>query len=760
MIENIKNNDLIITPNNIKMNILKEIAHSKQILNIKFMTLEEFKKNYFGTYSKKAIYYLIKKHNLKYEIALKYLDNIFYNAKEIKPYYTELKENELIIENKMFKKSLKSIVIIDYAIDPYLKNILDKYNTRYITTPQKEYTPKIYEFSTQEAEVSFIATKICELLKTVNINDIYLINTSSYINDIKRIFKQYNLPINLETSTNIYGTTSVKTFLNRLKETKNIQESLENLPQNDIYNAIISVLNDYAFLENVDEDFIETITGELKRKKIRAAKLENAISVCELSEMKDGKYYFLLGFNQGTFPQIYQDNDLIKDKEKEKLGISTSVMKFKTAKQKLKNNLKSNKNLTISYRLRDKYNSYYPSPLIQELGLKEIKNPEISHTYSNAYNQKILTEYLDNYVKFGEINKDLKTLYTTYQTIPYMKYENDFKGNIQKELENYLKENYFLSYSSLNNYFHCTFKFYIQNILKIDKFEQNFSALIGSLFHECLSQMYKENFDLDKCYNNYLKDTPLTHKEKFFIKKLKPVLENVIETIQKQEKYSELNQTLTEQKIILDTNNSTIKFKGFIDKIKYKEEDGKVLMAIIDYKTGYLPSSLDNITYGFNLQLPVYIYLTTKGLHKNVQIVGFYLQKILNTPSTDSKQEDEEKKLKLDGYTINNENLISKFDKTYQSSKVIKGMSTTKSGFSHYTKLVTLEDIENINQIVEEKINEVTNTLKEGIFKVNPKRLDDKLIGCEYCKFKDLCFRKEENIINIKTQKFGGEKNA
>ena len=56
MIEHINNNDLVIAPLNIKNQILKEVSNKKLILNINFMTLEEFKDNYFGSYKPGAIY--------------------------------------------------------------------------------------------------------------------------------------------------------------------------------------------------------------------------------------------------------------------------------------------------------------------------------------------------------------------------------------------------------------------------------------------------------------------------------------------------------------------------------------------------------------------------------------------------------------------------------------------------------------------------------------------------------------------------------
>ena len=109
--------------------------------------------------------------------------------------------------------------------------------------------------------------------------------------------------------------------------------------------------------------------------------------------------------------------------------------------------------------------------------------------------------------------------------------------------------------------------------------------------------------------------------------------------------------------------------------------------------------------------------MTKNGLHKNIKITGFYLQKILNNSSVDCDdvEEDLRKKLKLDGFTIDDEDLINKFDSSYENSEVIKGMSVTSKGFSRYAKLVSSENIEKISSLVDEKTIEFNKEIKEGI---------------------------------------------
>ena len=54
--------------------------------------------------------------------------------------------------------------------------------------------------------------------------------------------------------------------------------------------------------------------------------------------------------------------------------------------------------------------------------------------------------------------------------------------------------------------------------------------------------------------------------------------------------------------------------------------------------------------------------------------------------------------------------------------------------------------------------------IRNADFKINPKRIGKDLIGCQYCKFQDICFRREEDIVSFKEYKkldfLGGEEDA
>lgn len=93
---------------------------------------------------------------------------------------------------------------------------------------------------------------------------------------------------------------------------------------------------------------------------------------------------------------------------------------------------------------------------------------------------------------------------TSYPDINYNTYDNRYIKVEFDDLYKYLNGKSNLSYSAMNNYYLCAFRFYIANILKLDPFVDTFAAFLGSLFHDCLSKMYNEGFDLRTEYDKYL----------------------------------------------------------------------------------------------------------------------------------------------------------------------------------------------------------------------------------------------------------------
>ena len=761
MLEKIPNHSLVIIPNNLKNKLLKEISQNKKLINIKMMTKEEFIQNYYGKIKTEATYFLMKEFHLNFSVAQKYLKNIFVNHPKIKKYYDYLMANNLIEKNPLFNP--KNITIIGYPdLEPYLLNELKKYNLNITEETKNDYLPKVYEFSTMQDEIAYVATQIAENLKTKSPSEIFITGlTNDYIPELKRIFSLYKIPLNINNKISIYSTSAVQTFLKNLTENKDLNIALEKTPNGEVKNKIIDLLNQYNL--PVDETYLTIIKEKLKKLTIPAKKYDNAVNVISLNEINDkDKIYYILGFNQELIPKIYKDDDLIADDEKPQYNLLTSTKKNIIQKKVTERLIKSSPNITITYKLKDTFSTYYPSSLISELNLEVIKNPDIKYIYSNLFNKLTLSKYLDDYLNYNQKDKNLDILWSNYSNIDYGTYDNKYHQINKENLMTYLQNKLTLSYTSLNNYSLCPFKYYANNILKLDPYEETFPILIGNLFHYCLSHLYDENFNLETEYRKYLKDKELSPKEKFYLKRLYKVLEKDIEIIKKEETHTTYNKHLTEKKLTISkSQNPEINFTGIIDKVSYNENHA----IITDYKTGSVTATLDNLNYSLNMQLPIYLYLI-KNSNLGYNVMGIYLQKLLNTPALDSENPDKEiaDNLKLSGYTVNDEDIIQEIDDTYENSELIKGLKKTKNGFSSYSKLLNYEDFDKIYQITEDNINKTIKNILEGNFEIKPKRIDNENISCKNCPFKDLCFFKEEDIKNLKNTKIteilGGEENA
>jgi len=748
---------ILLIPNKIKKEIIKEARKKYYNYNIKFMSLEDFIKKITFNYNNKTIYLLMKKFSINYDTAIVYLTNIYYisdNLKnnkmakliEIKKY---LDENNLLIYNNIFKNYIedKEIYIYGYDyIDKYSLQILNKLNYKIINKTYNKYPIKeIYYSDSIEEEVIFVANKIAKLIKkNIDINNIKIIASNEYTETIKRIFKLYNIETNIATGS-IYSTYECKKILNNLE---NLEEIINKIEDINIKNKIINILNNYSFIDNKKE-VKDLIIREFKNTYIEKDSIGIQLTTLE-DPITDNDYVFFMGFNKENIPKIYKDNEYFSDKEKSILNIDTSIELNIKEREATKNKLQNIKNLTITYKLYDSSNNYTKNDLFDEIENIKIINKD--YTHSNILNKILLTKKLDNLTKYNIKEENLDLLSSNYK-IPYMEYDNNYKKIDKKLLYKYLDNNLVLSYTSFDNYNRCKFKYYLNNILKINIIKDDFAIIIGNICHYVLSNIDEEDFDPYIYFDNYVNNQrEFTKKEQFFISIIREELPFIVETIKKQLTYSTLDKKMYEEKVYVNFDKKIkVTFMGIIDKILYKEEDGHTILAVIDYKTGSTDIKLDYKEYGIGMQLPIYLYLSSNMKLKNIKVAGFYLQKILskNLDNTKDYQTAKENTLKLEGYSTNNENILSKFDTTYSDSKLIKSMKTSNNGFYSYSKVLSEDEISNLIKDTESQINKSIDQILDANFEIDPKIINGENVSCNFCEYKDICYRREKNLNYI-----------
>jgi len=790
IIDEIKDNTVIICENNYKKKLLKELSNQKLFLNVKFFTKKEFLKKYLFSFDEKTLFYLISKYNLKVDIAKMHLNNLYYicdknkyiSSKLQRLVYLkkELDENHLLTYDSDFKQSISKFNFIVWGyeyLDNYELEIFNSLNAVIYTDDSEYGVNKVYEFTFLEEEVNYVAKEICKLIISgVEINKIKIANISEdYYNTLTRIFKFYNIPVKVPYKNTLYSNLITQTFLENYDS--NLYKALESIKNKDskIVNKIIDICNKYVFIDDFNK-VKELIVHDLKNTNISNFNLKNYVEIVDYNEPFTDEYVFLMNFNTGNIPKLLKDESYITDNIKYEVNAKSITEINKEIKNYTISKIKNIKNLVITYKLKSDKNEFYPSFLIDTLNLKVEKGPNnLLESYSLLNDKINYARKIDNYLKYGDLEDNYYIYQNTLKDIGYGTYDNKYTKIDSTLLNEYLNTRLVLSSSSLNNYNKLATRYYIANILKLDKYEESFEAFIGSIFHDVLEKCFIYNLNVTDEVNNYIKDhnKVLSIKERFFVNKVINDINYVIDVLKEQNKHISMDKMLYEKNIVIDKSRDgvNVEFIGFVDKILYKENGNNTLVSIIDYKTGFIDIELKYVPYGLSLQLPIYLYLVkNSNLFVNPKFVGFYLQYILDKDITRTlnKSYDSQKKdnLKLMGYSLSDADYLGKFDDTFNNSEIIKGMKTKADGnFSSYSKVLNEEQIDKLIDLTEKNIDGAISDILNAKFDINPKKIgyfND--VGCKYCKFRDLCFRKEENykiLDEVENLDFlGGDKNA
>ena len=743
---------LIICPNDIKLQLL---STNNELTNIKYMTKSEYLNKYYFSYDDRALYYLMDKYNLNVDVVKVYLNSL-YTINEDKDYKDEklkyLKEikidlisNKLLTYSPTFKKYLDSFDIEVkgyYDLDLFEEKALNykfTYKDSNINVP-------VIEYQTLEEEVNGICIKIINLINNgVDINKIYLTNISEeYLYTIKKLFNYYKIPINLNLKNSIYSSKIVNNYL---------LEGILNIEDTSITNRkLVSVINSLTDLDKSTDTYKKILIDKLKNTYYPPIKYNNAVEIKDLftNVFFDDEYVFVLGFNQDSLPKVRKDIDYISDNIKEEVDMYST--KYLNKKDIVKYLLSKIPNLYLSYKLESAFNEYFPSSLIKELDLEVIKEEKDNYQYSNIYNKIRLTEMLDRYNLYNEKDNLLDLLNSHYK-IPYNTYNNVFTGiNNDLYIRSIIRP-LRMSYTSLNSYNECAFKYYLKYVLKVDSYEDTFEAFIGSMYHKILSLYKRTNFDFEKEYNKYLETRELSLKEKLLLVRIKKELLEFINVLKDQEDYTTYNDELYEQeaKVTIDKKVS-VEFIGYIDKIMYRKNIEDTYFSIIDYKTGTIDTHIEPMKYGLHMQLPVYLYLIHYGkVFANPIFTGIYYQNILFKYTTWSNKLEKEEKTKyyLNGYSTDQLDILESFDRTYKDSEYIKSMKySTDKGFSSYSKVIDNDTLYKLIKYTKNEINTKLDDILNSNFIINPKSYAGKNVACEYCKFKDICYMNDSDIVN------------
>jgi ATP-dependent helicase/nuclease subunit B len=355
----------------------------------------------------------------------------------------------------------------------------------------------------------------------------------------------------------------------------------------------------------------------------------------------------------------------------------------------------------------------------------------------------------------------------------------------------------------------CEFSHFLKYALQLkerDVFEFT-AADIGNILHEAIKEFSNSLSDKDidsltkeeindaadaafeKAYQNGRNNADSSTSRAFDMMRLKMINRTTALCMVEQIRQSEFVPFAFEKEFVVNG------VKGTIDRIDICKSDIETFLRIIDYKSSSRKLKLDQLRYGVQLQLPLYLAAAkdivrpvVKGLSEAAGMYYYGMGSSMVEVNYMEQEVDDEKRIsefKLNGISRKEPEILRLLDKNLDgpgTSSNIINVSINKNDkkgdkelkLSKYSSVASADDFKNIEDYTRYLLKKFRKEIESGSAKIDPKEVAGS-DSCEFCEFASICkfdekipgFRKlrcvektnEENIKLMIEELFGGNKN-
>ncbi|WP_455790458.1 helicase-exonuclease AddAB subunit AddB [Clostridium butyricum] len=390
-----------------------------------------------------------------------------------------------------------------------------------------------------------------------------------------------------------------------------------------------------------------------------------------------------------------------------------------------------------------------------------------------------------------------REVYKWYKDSPEYenKVKNIFKGLDYSNLKNHVNKNnlrelyanedgkLMFSVSRLEKYAECPFSYFVQYGLKAKnrKIYEFTPPDLGSFVHDILdlftNRVKKEGILWSELNNERCKDIVSnlidirlseqtnsilnsSKRFKYLSQRFKRVISKSVTVMAEQIGKGEFEVFKTEfdfgnyktgEAVMLNLqDDEKVYLQGRIDRIDTLDLDGQTYIRIIDYKTGAKKFDLNELYYGLQMQLLVYLDAIIKNskyiLEKQV-IPGAVLYFKVDDPIIKSKKEmtTEEvetevlEELKLKGLVLKDAKVVKAMDRDIEGYSLVIPAAFKKDGdFKSTSDVVTEEEFTLLREYVNRKMISLCEDMLCGDIKIEPTKQANRSY-CEYCDFSSIC---------------------
>ena len=202
------------------------------------------------------------------------------------------------------------------------------------------------------------------------------------------------------------------------------------------------------------------------------------------------------------------------------------------------------------------------------------------------------------------------------------------------------------------------------------------------------------------------------------------------------------------------TPEERLKLTGRIDRVDICQEKERVLVKVIDYKSGNNSLDLVALYHGLQLQLVVYLNAALELSEreypgKEAVPAGIFYYRMQDPMMSGQEQEGEEelkqrilKELRVNGLVSSDPEIIGRLDRQLAgqtgSSQVIPVSYNKDQSLSKTSSAVSREKFAALSRFVERKLRELGGRILEGEAELNPYQLKEKK-ACTFCPYQGVC---------------------
>lgn len=665
------------------------------------------------------------------------------------------------------------------GLEQYEISILENYSLKFGLRGSKWYA-KDWNFYDETEEEQQIILKAKDLVITPLINfkqQLKGLKTVSQItNELYKFIIENHIPEILEEK------------IKRLQENEEVERVNEYTTS---WNIVIDLLKELIRILGDEEITFERYSKILKigfesshLGAIPSTMDQVIVGDTDRSRSHKVKAVFIIGLNDGSFPNSYKDEGFLDDKDREVLKDRGIELAKGTMEQLYDDNFNIYKSFTTAE--EKLYLSYASSDIDGKSLRQSIMINKIKRMFPNLKEESDVierkSEVLLKSTTFDELLVQLRklkegqeidqiwfTIYNYYQTyepekllhsMQAINYKNMpeklKKDNIEKLYGNTLKT----SVSKLEQYESCAYSYYLKYGLKL-KEQGTFQVGTidtGNFMHDVIDSFFtyleEQQLSVKKLSEEQIKNiTEEIVEEKLVLEKydifnnipkykvlaqrLKKVIAKSMIYIVNSLKYSEFEVFGHElefkegkeyKPIIFELENGKrVEVTGKIDRIDIaKATDGNYI-RIIDYKSSIKNIDLNDVLAGLQLQLLTYLDATCKA--EEVLPAGVLYFPLIDPILNSSKQISEEqikeelqKQFKMKGLILADVNIVKKMDTNLESgnSNIVPAYINKDGEVSEKASTLNKKQFESLQKYMDKIIKQISKEILEGNIRINP----------------------------------------